>query len=165
MRGYHWIGFIASFIANVGECGFYIACMCANGRADFVSCSALLSSVLMLLVNVFQCKRAAFKPDSIPRSCEVEISDVRLKGLCFLRCRGLGGGLAHMRGRQVSLDQCPVMGGVGQEVDMHLVGADLRAFMAQMRQIERDRIVLGVAEGERLAARLRACDAGVDASA
>src|SRR5665811_553907 len=57
-----------------------------------------------------------------------------------------------MGGRQVGLHQRTLMGGVGQEVDMHLVGADLRALMAQMGQVERDGIVLGIAKSERLAA-------------
>ncbi|ODR96081.1 hypothetical protein AUC71_04755 [Methyloceanibacter marginalis] len=62
--------------------------------------------------------------------------------------RGLGCGVpAHVRGCQVRFHQRAVMGGVGQQVDMHLVGADLRARMTQMGKIERDRVVLGVAEG------------------
>ena len=50
---------------------------------------------------------------------------------------------------QVGLDQRTVVGVLGQEVDMHLVGADLGALMAEMGEIEGDGVVLGLAERER----------------
>ena len=62
---------------------------------------------------------------------------------------GVGGDALEMRLGQVALDMRPLLRGLGQKVDMHLVGAELRALMAKMGKIERDRVVLGLAEGER----------------
>ena len=54
-----------------------------------------------------------------------------------------------MRFGEVALDLRPLIRRLGQEVDMHLIGAELRALMAEMGKVERDRVVLGLAEGER----------------
>src|SRR4029453_1513759 len=54
-----------------------------------------------------------------------------------------------MRRGEVGLDLGPILGGLGEEVDMHLVSADLRPLMPEVGEIERHRIVLGLAEGER----------------
>ena len=62
---------------------------------------------------------------------------------------GVGGDALEMRLGQVALDMSPLLRGLSQKVDMHLVGAELRALMAKMGKIERDRVVLGLAEGER----------------
>ena len=61
----------------------------------------------------------------------------------------VGGDALEMRLGQVALDMSPLLRGLSQKVDMHLVGAELRALMAKMGKIERDRVVLGLAEGER----------------
>jgi hypothetical protein len=53
-----------------------------------------------------------------------------------------------VRRDQVGLDQKALIGGFGQEVDMHLVGPALGAFMAEMGKIEGGRFVLGLTEGQ-----------------
>ena len=55
----------------------------------------------------------------------------------------------EMRFGEVALDLRPLIRRLGQEVDMHLIGAELRTLMAEMGKVERDRVVLGLAEGER----------------
>ena len=62
---------------------------------------------------------------------------------------GVGGDALEMRLGQVAFDMSSLLRGLGQKVDMHLIGAELRALMAEMGKIERDRVVLGLAEGER----------------
>src|SRR5436190_14767205 len=57
-----------------------------------------------------------------------------------------------MRRGEVSLGEQALVGALSQKVDMHLVGADLRALMTEMGEVKSDRIVLGLAEGERHAA-------------
>src|SRR5262249_39787544 len=72
---------------------------------------------------------------------------------------GVGGDALEMRFGEVGFDLRPLIESLCQEVDMHLVGAELRALMAEMGKIERDRVVLGLAEGER---RTRAVVAAAD---
>ena len=62
---------------------------------------------------------------------------------------GVGGDALEMRFGEVALDLRPLIRRLGQEMDMHLIGAELRALMAEMGKVERDRVVLGLAEGER----------------
>ena len=62
---------------------------------------------------------------------------------------GVGGDALEMRFGEVALDLRPLIRGLGQEVDMHLIGAEPSALMAEMGKVERDRVVLGLAEGER----------------
>src|SRR4029078_4775885 len=62
---------------------------------------------------------------------------------------GVGGDALEMRFGEVALDLRPLIRRLGQEVDMHLIGAELRTLMAEMGKVERDRVVLGLAEGER----------------
>src|SRR4026207_2167921 len=54
-----------------------------------------------------------------------------------------------MRRGEGGLDLGPILGGLAEEVDMHLVSADLRPLMPEVGEIERHRIVLGLAECER----------------
>ena len=56
-----------------------------------------------------------------------------------------------MSGVEVALNMGPLLRRLGQEVDMHLVGAELGAFMAEMGKVERNRAVLGLAEQQRRA--------------
>ena len=56
---------------------------------------------------------------------------------------------AGMRTYQVGLHQSAGIAVFGEQVDMHLVGATLGAFVAKMGEIERHGVVLGLAEGER----------------
>ena len=44
---------------------------------------------------------------------------------------GVGGDALEMRFGQVALDMRPLLWGLGQEVDMHLIGAKPRALMAE----------------------------------
>ncbi len=54
-----------------------------------------------------------------------------------------------MSGDEVGLDRSALLSGLGEEVNMHLVGSAFGAFMAEMGEIERRGIVLGLPEGER----------------
>ena len=49
---------------------------------------------------------------------------------------------------QIGLDGIARLGGLGQEVDVHLVGAQLGTLMAQMGQIERVGVAFGLTESK-----------------
>ena len=57
-----------------------------------------------------------------------------------------GGEPPRMGGDQVGLHQNAGVGVLGQEVDMHLVGAAFGALVAEMGKIEGHRVVLGLPE-------------------
>ena len=56
-----------------------------------------------------------------------------------------------MRGDKIGLDQGPCIGVLRQEMDMHLIRTNFRAFVAEMGEIEGHRIVSGLTEGKRRA--------------
>jgi hypothetical protein len=58
---------------------------------------------------------------------------------------GVGGDALEMRLVQVALDIGPLLRRLGQEVDVHLVGAEPCSLMAEMGKVQRNRIVLGLA--------------------
>ena len=66
--------------------------------------------------------------------------------------RGLSGGgeTLGVRGGQVQLDLVALLGCLSQEVDMHLVGAELGALMAETGKVQCVSIVVGLAEIQRL---------------
>lgn len=54
-----------------------------------------------------------------------------------------------MSGEEVGLNRGAILGGLGEEMDVHLVCPSLGPFMPQMRKIESGGVILGLAEGER----------------
>jgi len=60
-----------------------------------------------------------------------------------------------MRRGEIVLDPRPILDRLSQEVDMHLVGAELSALMAEMGKVEGEGVVLGLAEQERYPATVR----------
>src|SRR5262245_49018426 len=59
---------------------------------------------------------------------------------------GLGAKLAELAGTQVAGDQAALRLGLGQEVDVHLVGAQLCATLADAGQVEGRRVALAAAD-------------------
>ena len=62
---------------------------------------------------------------------------------------GAGGDAREMRLGQVALNIRPLLGSLGQKVNVHLIGPELRTLMAKVGKVKRDRVVLGLAEGKR----------------
>ena len=62
---------------------------------------------------------------------------------------GTGGHAREMRLGQVALNIRPLLGSLGQKVNVHLIGPELRTLMAKVGKVKRDRVVLGLAEGKR----------------
>jgi len=54
-----------------------------------------------------------------------------------------------MRLGQITFNICPFLKRLGQEVNMHLIGTELRALVAEMGKIQGNRVVLGLAKGKR----------------
>jgi hypothetical protein len=57
--------------------------------------------------------------------------------------------VSDVRRGKIGLDLGTIFDGLGQKVDMHLVGPDLRALMAEIGKVQRIGIILGLTEGER----------------
>ncbi|GMI32478.1 hypothetical protein TeGR_g15160 [Tetraparma gracilis] len=89
IRGYHWLGLLFATVCQLGECGLYLNAMLMNGEADIINSSALFASLVLVAFNFIQCKRTAFNVESFALSAELSEDDVRLKGMAFLRCRGM----------------------------------------------------------------------------
>ena len=79
---------------------------------------------------------AGRKGNSLPQIREPETPDRMLLG-------GVGSDALNMRLGQVALDVGTLLGGFGQEVNMHLIGAELGALMAEMGEVESCGIVAG----------------------
>src|SRR5262245_25374533 len=64
---------------------------------------------------------------------------------------GLGAKLAEVAGTQVAGDEAALRLGLGQEVDVHLVGAQLCAALPDAGQVEGRRVALAAADMQHLA--------------
>jgi len=89
IRGYHPFFLIVATLAMLGECAFYAACMVHNGVADVITSCAFLCTVVLVIVNIGHCYGTAFDEANIPLSRDVEIDEIYLVGVSFLRVVGI----------------------------------------------------------------------------